>query len=67
MLKLLVILNMQGSLVIYGKQERPQRIKRGKVFKRELWITSFIGQGYRMQRERRVSTHHPACTFAEGT
>jgi hypothetical protein len=52
MLKLLVVLNMQGSLVIHGKQERPQRIKRGKVFKRELWITNFIGQGYRMPRER---------------
>jgi hypothetical protein len=56
MLKLLVILNMRPALITQGTQERPLRVKHGKVFKRELWSANFIGRGYHLARER-TGTH----------
>ena len=51
LLKLLVILNMQPSLVTHGTQKRPQRVKHGKLVNRELWSANFIGRGYHLARE----------------
>jgi hypothetical protein len=51
MLKLLVILNMQPSLLTHGTQERPLRVKHGKVVRRDLWSANFIGRAYRMARD----------------
>jgi hypothetical protein len=56
MLKLLVILNMQPALIAHGTQERPQRVKHGRVVRGELWGANFIGRGYRTARER-YGTH----------
>jgi hypothetical protein len=56
MLRLLAVLNLQPALITQGKQERPQRVKRGQVVKWELWSANFIGRGYRLARER-SSTH----------
>ncbi len=56
MLKLLVVLNVQPSLISRGTEGRAERVKPGKVVKRELWSANFIGRGYRMARER-TGTH----------
>jgi hypothetical protein len=51
MLKLLVIVNLEGSFITFGDQERHQRVKRGKVVRLELWGANFIGRGYRLTEE----------------
>lgn len=56
MVKLLVILNMQPSLVKRGTLERPQRVKHGRLVRKELWSANFIGRGYHLARER-AGTH----------
>ena len=47
MLKLLVVLNTQQTLVEYGTCVRPQRFKHGRVKQRELWSPNLIGWHYR--------------------
>jgi hypothetical protein len=51
MLKLLVIVNLEGSFITVGGQERPGRVRRGKVARSELWEANFIGRGYRLTQE----------------
>jgi hypothetical protein len=66
MLKLLVILNMRPALIAQGKQERPERLKHGKVAKRELWSANFIGRGYRLGRERQGAHASPRLHIRRG-
>jgi hypothetical protein len=66
MLKLLVILNMRPALIAQGKQERAQRMKHGKVVKRELWSANFIGRGYRLGRERQGAHASPRLHIRRG-
>ena len=66
MLKLLVILNMRPSLITHGTQERPQRVKHARVWKRELWSANFIGRGYRLARERQSSHASPKLHIRRG-
>jgi hypothetical protein len=47
MLKLLVVLNTRPSLVEYGRCERPQRFKHGRLKQRQLWSPNLIGWRYR--------------------
>ena len=56
MLKLLVILNMERSLITPAVLERPHRARHGKILRRELWSGNFIGRGYQMTRES-TGTH----------
>ena len=66
MLKLLVILNVQSSLVTLGGADQPRRVKRGKTMKAERWSANFIGRGYRMARDHQGAHASPRLHIRRG-
>jgi hypothetical protein len=66
MLRLLAVLNLQPALIMQGQQERPERVKRGKVVKRKLWSANFIGRGYRLAQERSGTHASPSMHIRRG-
>jgi len=66
MLKLLVILNMRPSLITSGAQQRPRRVKHAREWRHELWSANFIGQGYRLARQREGSHASPRIHIRRG-
>ena len=66
MLKLLVILNLERSLISIGGQTRPQRVTHGAARRPKLWAANFIGRGYRMARERQGTHGAPTLHIRRG-